>query len=160
MKYSLDRNLLGPAVRVGMGLIAGLLMLGAAEWLRPRASRAAYVLAGSLALGFLLLLLEVRHWFHLTAMDRGSSGNGEQLAYSIVCLLFGAALMIPGVMQRQKALRYASLGMLTLAVCKVFLFDASTLEGLYRVGSFFGLCVSLIGLGIVYQRFVARSLPA
>jgi Predicted membrane protein (DUF2339). len=41
-----------------------------------------------------------------------------------------------------------------LAVGKVFLLDAAVLTGLYRVASFFGLGVSLMVIGYVYQRVV------
>ena len=46
------------------------------------------------------------------------------------------------------------LGLLLFTVCKVFLFDMSSLEGLFRVASFFGLGISLFLIGYVYQRFV------
>ena len=41
-----------------------------------------------------------------------------------------------------------------LTVAKVFLYDLSTLTGLYRVLSFLGLGVSLILVSLLYQRFV------
>ena len=44
-----------------------------------------------------------------------------------------------------------------LAVGKVFLYDMSELKDLYRVLSFFGLGVSLLALGYIYQRFVLRE---
>ena len=40
---------------------------------------------------------------------------------------------------------------------KVFLFDLSKLEGLYRILSFLGLGMSLILVSLLYQRFVRRS---
>ena len=51
---------------------------------------------------------------------------------------------------------------MVLTVGKVFLFDASELDGLYRVASFFGLGLSLIGLSWFYSRFVfgGRAKPA
>ena len=39
-------------------------------------------------------------------------------------------------------------------MAKVFLYDASALEGLFRVFSFLGLGLSLIGLSWFYTRFV------
>jgi uncharacterized membrane protein len=41
-----------------------------------------------------------------------------------------------------------------VAVLKVFLFDAADLRDLWRVASFLGLGVVLMGLGYVYRRFV------
>jgi uncharacterized membrane protein len=53
--------------------------------------------------------------------------------------------------------RYASLGVMLLAVVKVFLFDTASLGDLYRVLSFLGLGLSLIVLGWLYQKFVFRQ---
>ena len=39
-------------------------------------------------------------------------------------------------------------------VAKVFLIDMGSLDGLYRVASFLGLGLSLVGIGYLYQRFV------
>jgi uncharacterized membrane protein len=49
------------------------------------------------------------------------------------------------------------LAVLVLAVLKVFLLDMSGLGGLWRVASFLGLGLSLIGIGWIYQRFVHRQ---
>jgi uncharacterized membrane protein len=53
-------------------------------------------------------------------------------------------------------LRYASAAAVLLTVLKVFLIDASDLTGLYRVASFLGLGLSLIGIGYLYQRLLFR----
>ena len=41
-----------------------------------------------------------------------------------------------------------------MTVAKVFLVDMSELTGLYRVASFMGLGLILVGIGYLYQRFV------
>ena len=56
-------------------------------------------------------------------------------------------------------LRHASLVVLIVAVVKVFLYDASDLTGLYRVASFLGLGLTLIGIGYIYRRFVSEPSP-
>jgi uncharacterized membrane protein len=38
----------------------------------------------------------------------------------------------------------------------VFLLDLHDLRGLYRVGSFLGLAMSLLAVSLLYQRFVFR----
>ena len=80
--------------------------------------------------------------------------NAEVYTYSVVWLLLGIALLLGGIFRQDKMLRYASLGVMLLTVGKVFLYDAAELEGLYRVFSFFGLGISLIGLSYFYTRFV------
>jgi uncharacterized membrane protein len=51
-------------------------------------------------------------------------------------------------------MRYASLVVMLLTVGKVFLYDASQLTGLWRVVSFLGLGLSLLGLSWFYSRFI------
>jgi len=51
-------------------------------------------------------------------------------------------------------LRQVSLAFLLLTLVKVFLHDLGDLEGLYRVGSLFGLAISLLLVSLLYQRFV------
>jgi uncharacterized membrane protein len=49
-------------------------------------------------------------------------------------------------------MRIASLVLMLGAVAKVFLLDASGLEGLMRIASFVALGLSLIGVGWLYSR--------
>lgn len=69
-------------------------------------------------------------------------------------LLFGVALLFLGALRKSKLLRISSVAVTILTVAKVFLYDASALEGLFRVFSFLGLGLSLIGLSRFYTRFV------
>jgi uncharacterized membrane protein len=71
-----------------------------------------------------------------------------------VWLLYGIALLAIGIALHQTVIRYASLAMLLVTAGKVFLIDMSDLTGLYRVASFLGLGLSLVGIGYLYQRFV------
>jgi uncharacterized membrane protein len=82
--------------------------------------------------------------------------DAENYAYSAVWLVYGVALLIAGILRGGRALRYASMAVIMLTVSKVFLFDAAGLSGLYRVASFLGLGICLIGIGYAYQRFVFR----
>ena len=50
--------------------------------------------------------------------------------------------------------RIGSLVAMLAAVAKVFLFDASGLEGLARILSFVALGFSLIGIGWLYSRYL------
>ena len=45
------------------------------------------------------------------------------------------------------------------AVAKVFLFDASGLDGLLRIASFAALGFSLIGIGWLYSRYLPDEAP-
>jgi len=114
--------------------------------------------AAGVLLAFAWVSLTVRQGF--VGGDAGamllSAGftEAESYAYSLAWVLFGVALLVGGVVARRQSLRYASLAVMLLAVVKVFVFDASGLEDLWRVASFFGLGLSLIGLGYAYHRWV------
>lgn len=113
------------------------------------------VSACRLPLLFFLLTLNVRFLFHGgETMHSGVTGNAEIYAYSFLWLALGVGLLLAGTLRHDHLLRRTSLGVMLLAVCKVFLYDAAELEGLYRVCSFLGLGASLIGLSWFYTRFV------
>ena len=142
--------LLGPAVLAGV--VAWRIE---AVW-RP--------LAGVLAGGAILLVfggvtLLVRHAFVGADLTLATNdfGAAEWYAYSATWLVLGVALLAAGVCSGRASLRYGSLAVLLLAVCKVFLLDTRHLDGLLRAGSFLGLGLTLMVLGYVYQRFVIAA---
>jgi len=61
VKYSIERGLLGPTMRVALGLAFGMALQGAAEWMRRRSATVAQGLAASgIAVLFAALLAGVR----------------------------------------------------------------------------------------------------
>lgn len=107
-----------------------------------------------LPLLFALVNLNIRYYFHGEYLYIGITTNAESYSYSMAWLLLGICLLLAGVIKHSKMLRHASLGVIALTVGKVFLYDSSELEGLYRVFSFFGLGLSLLGLSWLYTRFI------
>jgi len=107
-----------------------------------------------LVLAFALITLQVRQLYHGEFLNTGITDNAEIYTYSVVWLVFGLAILFMGTLRHDKMMRIASLAIMILTVGKVFLFDASELEGLFRVFSFFGLGLSLLGLSWFYTRFV------
>jgi uncharacterized membrane protein len=100
----------------------------------------------SLVLGVMLL---VRQAFHGSVLAGAEIGQFESFVYSLAALLLSVVLILGGIRIADKALRLAGLALLTLTICKVFLFDASALEGVLRILSFLGLG-SLIAIGKLY----------
>ncbi len=142
-------NALLPAYLVPVLLAVASLRMG----LPPRRVLAAY--AGAAA--FTWATLQVRQAFHrgqLSAFGDGAMTDAEGWAYSGAWLLLGAALMTAGLRTGQRPLRLAALALVGLVTAKVFLLDMSGLQGLWRVLSFLGLGLCLIGLGALYRRFV------
>lgn len=116
-------------------------------------------IAGIYALiaGFVWITLQIRQLFHPKQMSVifGSIEDAELWAWSGAWLVYGIALMVLGIRAADRRLRLAALGVVGLVCLKVFLVDMSDLTGLWRVLSFLGLGLALIGLGVVHRRFVA-----
>jgi uncharacterized membrane protein len=110
----------------------------------------------ALVAGFIWITLQIRQMFHPDHMSviTGDIDDGELWAWSGAWLVYGIALMAQGIRAEQRVVRLAALGVIALVCAKVFLIDMSDLTGLWRVLSFLGLGLALIGLGVVHRRFV------
>lgn len=79
-------------------------------------------------------------------------GSVENIGWSVLALLLAIGFLLWGIRARARDWRIASLVLMLSAVAKVFLLDASGLEGLLRIASFLALGFSLIGVGWLYSR--------
>jgi uncharacterized membrane protein len=131
-----------------LGLIARKLSAIGWEKLRPAVGLLALLLA------FTYVTLETKRVFQGHLMQLDAESIAESYAYSAVWLAFAVALFAAGIRLARQYVRYAGLGVMVLVVLKVFLWDMSSLEGLYRIASFVGLGLCLVGIGWLYQRFV------
>jgi uncharacterized membrane protein len=95
-------------------------------------------------------LLLVRQGFHGAVLSMPGVPASESYGYSLAALLLSIALLVAGVRIPDKALRLAGLVLLSATAAKVFLIDASRLEGVLRILSFLGLGIALIGIGKLY----------
>jgi uncharacterized membrane protein len=114
----------------------------------------------ALVLAMAYVTLETKRVFQGHALVAWSLSGAESYAYSAVWLASALALFAAGIRLGRQYIRYAGLGVMVLVVLKVFLWDMSGLEGLYQIGSFLGLGLSLVGIGWLYQRFVQKSREA
>lgn len=80
------------------------------------------------------------------------STQTSQLALSGFWAALGFAGIVAGLMRRKRALRLGGLGLLTLAVGKVFFVDLANLESIWRVGSFLAVGLLLLAGAFAYQR--------
>ncbi len=136
------------------------LLAGVLARVEHRVKPWAYALA-SAVLSLLLLTtylgLEIRRIFIGPQLaDWKGFTQGEQWSYSVALLIIGIALLGFGILRDNRFARIASAVYLVLAVLKVFILDLSNLEGVMRALSFIGLGLVLIGIGLVYQRFLVR----
>jgi uncharacterized membrane protein len=92
----------------------------------------------------------------LAGAHDGQSTQTSQLALSGFWAALGFAAIVAGLLRRRRALRLGGLGLLTLAVGKVFLVDLANLESIWRVGSFLAVGLLLLAGAFAYQR-VSRT---
>ena len=152
-------NLLGLAY-LTPAILCGLLSMGSRFDLHARVRQA--LLIGSGVLIFVYLTLEVRRAFQGSVISLSferAASNAEIYTYSAVWIVYSLVLLAIGILRNSTASRYASLTVLIVTVAKVFLYDMSDLTGLYRVASFLGLGLTMIGIGYVYRRFVFGPPP-
>ena len=86
------------------------------------------------------------------AEDYRQLSLARDFSYSAIWLIYGVALMTIGFRQRSAFVRWQSLILIAFAIGKVFFYDVSQLGGSYRILSFIGLGVVLLGISFIYQR--------
>jgi uncharacterized membrane protein len=133
-----------------LGLIAQ--KLSVLDWLKFRPALGVL----TLVLALTYITLETKRIFQGPFMVAWSLSIAESYAYSAVWLVSALALFGAGIKLRRQYIRYAGLAVIVLVVLKVFLWDMSSLEGLFRIASFIGLGLCLVGIGWLYQRFVQK----
>jgi len=89
---------------------------------------------------------------HTYWIQHGPSWMYEQLSYSLWFMVWGALLLAIGFWKRTAFIRWQALILLVVSIGKVFLFDMSELSQGYRIISFLGLGVLLLGISYAYQR--------
>ncbi len=106
--------------------------------------------AGSAVLAVVLLL--TAGVFEIHTYWNGNGAQAEQFSDSTWATLLGVALLGLGFRLRWAFLRWQALGLLTLAIAKVFLVDTRSLSQGFRILSFLGLGVLLLCVSFTYQR--------
>jgi len=94
----------------------------------------------------------LRQAFHGTLLVEPGLSQLEDIMRSILGIALAIGYLLWGIRSHRRIWRIASLLLVLAAVAKVFIFDASGLEGLLRIASFVALGFSLIGIGWLYSR--------
>jgi uncharacterized membrane protein len=121
------------------------------------ANRAAIISLNVLALS--ALSLEVRDHFTVER-GNGTMANAdwhalriqEGFTYSALWMAYGAMLMTVGFSRRSTIVRWLGLLLIAATIVKVFVYDVSELDKVYRVAAFIVLGVLLLSISFVYQR--------
>jgi hypothetical protein len=91
---------------------------------------------------------EIYQYYELSGLPPLTANLARGLVVSAWWIVFAAGLVILGLRRGIKPIRVAGLLVSGMAVLKVVLFDLSTLDALYRVGSV--LCLGVVSLGLAY----------
>jgi uncharacterized membrane protein len=87
------------------------------------------------------------------AYDTRALENLKQLSLSGVWLLYSISLMAIGIWQQARSLRIIAIVLFGITILKIFIYDLSFLETLYRIFSFIGLGVVLLAVSYLYQHY-------
>ncbi len=85
-------------------------------------------------------------------VDAATSRQSGQLLLSAFWGVTGLVALVAGLLRERHRLRLGGLGLLGVAVGKLFLVDLATLQSIYRVGSFIAVGLLLIAGAFAYQR--------
>jgi uncharacterized membrane protein len=140
-------------------LAAGAIRAGLAS---PRAGAwRPWLLIGGAAAALYLLSAGIITLFQPVLGAVGQFGGGlvalsirqqGQVVLSIVWGVIGLGGVVVGLRRRQDIVRNVALGLLLIAVTKVFAYDLSTLTSVYRVASLVGFGALLLLSAFAYQR--------
>jgi uncharacterized membrane protein len=107
-----------------------------------------------------LVSVEIRDHFErrlatrtLPSGARGALVNAQQLTLSGAWLVYSLALIVLGIWRRNRTVRIVALGLFAITILKIFLYDLSFLDTLYRIFSFMGLGVILLVVSWLFQRY-------
>ena len=143
---------------VSVALFAGAYLLARPRNLTAGINAPPLLYTMGTVLLFLLVNIEIADWFSTPGapvLTFEFSGNfARDMSYSIAWALFALMLLIIGIRNRSAPVRYASLGLLSVTVLKLFLHDLSELDQLYRIGAFIAVAVIAILASFLYQRFL------
>ena len=137
----------------------GLLALGAPvimAWLVAKYYEAAFRHLALRLMGlaaFLFVTFEIRHLWQGSLNLNGGIKTGEMYTYSVVWLLCAVTALLAGSWRYGTQVYRAGMALLALVIVKIFLVDLSDLEGLWRVASFMGLGLALLGVAFLHQKF-------
>jgi hypothetical protein len=105
---------------------------------------------------FLLLNIEIADYYSTgpEILFRFGSSIQQDLTYTIAWLIFGIITLAVGIIWKVRPARVTAVALIAITAFKCFLYDLGSLGGLYRVGAFVGLAVSLALVSLALQKYV------
>ena len=115
--------------------------------------------AAGVILLFIVLNIEIADYYATgpEIMFKFGVTIAQDLTYTIGWLIFGLILLMACIHADIRAGRIAAVALIAVTTCKAFLYDMSSLGGLYRVASLVGLAASLALVALALQKFVLAA---
>lgn len=130
-------------------------MLAAAQWWKPKEETGwiKWLQAlGGIAL-FMLMNLEIAFYFSPEELRFDVFGPfSSAIAYTVGWTVFGAACLFFGLAKRGGT-RTVGIGLIGIALLKLFFSDIWALGGLYRIAGLLGIAIVLLLISFIYQKF-------
>jgi uncharacterized membrane protein len=92
------------------------------------------------------------YWSPAALLQRRSVLIARDFTYSALWMAYGALLMIIGFWRASAFVRWQALVLIALTTVKVFVYDTSELDRIYRILSFVVLGILLLAISFAYQR--------
>ena len=87
------------------------------------------------------------HWSQMRAIE-----IARGFTYSALFMAYGAMLMVVGFLRNSAFVRWQALVLIAATIVKVFIYDVSQLDRVYRILSFGVLGILLLAISFAYQR--------
>ncbi len=84
---------------------------------------------------------------------RGAASVQSGFFVTISWSLLAFAVLAAGFALKERIYRWLGLGILTVAIARIFIIDVWQLDTIYRILSFLVLGIVLLALGFLYNRF-------
>jgi uncharacterized membrane protein len=148
-----------------LAMSAGIRFYSRAETVdeQERASIIPLMVAAANLLAIIALSAEAYGYYAKSIETSGTSPTdlrnlrlAQQLSLSVIWTVYGGAMLVAGIVRRNRMLRMMALGLLGITIIKVFLLDLSSLERIYRIVSFIVLGAILLAVSFLYQRYRQR----
>jgi uncharacterized membrane protein len=91
-------------------------------------------------------------WSPSALLQRRSVLIARDFTYSALWMAYGAMLMLVGFWRTSAFVRWQALVLIALTTVKVFVYDTSQLDRIYRILSFVVLGILLLAISFAYQR--------
>lgn len=115
-----------------------------------------FLLASSNFLSIWMLSIEVGRFIESQVSSADTADQWKSLSITVLWAGYSTLLIIAGVIARSSFIRVCGLGLMSLGVIKLFLYDTFNLEQFYRVSAYIVLGTLLLSAGMLYQRYQSR----